>query len=225
MFKTLTLAFFLLLPALTGLSQHAIDKGPDPNSPGISYGIVADNSGSLRPRLDSIIFTSQYFTRQNDRKKDETFITRFTGRQNIIMLQPMTADLHKLHNAAENFFPEGGQTAIIDALFASADYLVANAKKDTPRRLALVLISDGEQRDSVTNYDDLLKLLKEKNIRVYAIGLPEQVKKTSGKKAYEKAIAFLQKLAADTGARSYFPESDADVSKLTGEILDELRKP
>ena len=70
-------------------------------------------------------------------------------------------------------FVEGGQTAILDAVKISADYLANNARTDGSRSRALILVTDGEDRESGSKIEDVLKLLKENNIRVFVIAMTD----------------------------------------------------
>jgi VWFA-related protein len=209
---------------INSAAQQSVNPVQKTEIAAASYGIVVDNSNSLRYALDAVIQTTQNLVARNN-SNDETFLVRFINRDKIQRLQDFTQDPQKISDAAENFYTEGGQTAIIDALYQSAQYLAENNKADSPnRRLALILISDGEERESRRKYEELAKLLSEKKITVYTIGFSKQIQKDQGRKTYEKAAAFLQKLAAETGGKSYFPETAVDLNNAASEIFAELRK-
>lgn len=114
----------------------------------LSYGLVVDNSGSLRPIMKRIIQASKNVVAGN-KANDETFIVHFVSSIEIERAVDFTQDKTVLNKAIEKFEPRGGQTAIIDALYLSAEYLTQKSKTgDKNRRRALVLITDGEDRDS-----------------------------------------------------------------------------
>ena len=222
--KFLFLIVIIFSVSINSAAQQSAKPIQKTEDVAVSYGIVVDNSNSLRYVLDAVIQTTQNLVIRNN-SNDETFLVRFVNRDKIERLQDFTQNAQKISDAADDFFAEGGQTAIIDALYQSAQYLSEKNKADSPnRRLGLILISDGEERDSKRKYEELAKFLGEKKISVYTIGFSKQIQKEQGKKTYEKAVAFLQKLASETGGKSYFPETVVDLNNATSEIFTELRK-
>ena len=136
----------------------------------VSYGIIVDNSGTVRPYMGTLILTTKAIVRHN-KTQDRTFLDRFVGRDKIERLQDLTEDTEKISNAADDFYSEGGQTALIDALYQSADYLANSTKDDVPnRRLSLIVVSDGDERASKHKYDELIKLSADNKIAIYSIG-------------------------------------------------------
>ena len=131
-----------------------------------NYSLVIDNSGSLRPQLEKVIEASKIIVNTN-RPDDETSIIRFVSSENIEILQNFTPDKTLLNEALENLFVEGGQTAIIDAVYLAAESVTSYEKKRDPndrKRRALVLVTDGEDRDSFYKEQQLLNLLKETDV-------------------------------------------------------------
>ena len=226
--RIVLLTFFVLLIVLKGALQLIAQEPPKvsdaaSNVP-ISYGIVADNSGSMRPYLDALTLTTKVIV-QHNKSKDQTFLVRFVNRNNIVRLQDLTEDSEKIAKAAEDFFSEGGQTAIMDALYQSAEYLANSVKKGgQDRRFALIVISDGEDRESKHKYEELLKLVIGNKITIYSIGYSKLVRKDAGKKAFETATGFLQKLSSDTGGKSFFPATVGELNGSVDEIFASIRK-
>src|SRR5687768_16673284 len=95
----------------------------------ISYGIVVDNSGSYRMLLGSVIDASKNIVEEN-KADDETFLVRFISSDNIKVLQNFTDSKESLHDAADEMFIEGGQAAILDAVYFSAKYLAEKSKSE-----------------------------------------------------------------------------------------------
>ncbi len=73
-------------------------------------------------------------------------------------------------------------------------------------------------------YEDLSKFLSEKHIVIYTIGFSKQLQKDQGKRVYENAVSFMQKLARESGGKSYFPETIGDLNNAANEIFADLRK-
>ena len=99
-------------------------------------------------------------------------------------------------------------------------------KTDNHKRKALILVSDGEDRNSYYNEKQLFDLLRESEVQIYVIGFVSELSKDGGfisKSPQEKSKAFLQRLATETGGKAYFPGSAAELPALAKEISNELR--
>lgn len=211
--KILTgILFFLFASCALGQDKLAAEMPVPKNSAALSYGIVVDNSGSYRTLLDRVIGITKDIVEENG-GNDETFLTRFISSEKIKILQDLTASKDEIHAAADEMFVEGGQTAILDAVLFSAKYLAEKANGETGRRKALVLISDGDERMSKAKIDEVLKVLKENQIRLFAFGLSEE--KVSTK--------ILDKLSKETGGRTFVPKTRADIAATVKELNAAIR--
>jgi Ca-activated chloride channel family protein len=185
----------------------------------LTYGLVIDCSGSMRTQLELVVRAGINIVNSNT-PDDETFVIRFISSDKIEKLQELTSDKQVLRNGLESLYVEGGQTAVVDAIYLSADYL-AQQKIDPGkvRRRALILVSDGEDRNSFYKKEQLFAFLAAKDTQIYTIGLPSELK---GKKR-EDAILFLSKLATDTGGRTFFPTSPNEIASISNEIIRDIR--
>lgn len=195
----------------------------------ISYGIAVDNSGSLRSQLLTVIDASKTIIGSN-RAGDETFIVRFTGQDNIQLLQDFTSNKKDLIDTMEEqMLVEPGQTAIIDAVYLSVERLGQYRKSDDPndrRRRALILVTDGEDRDSYHNEKDLFNLLRENDVQIYVIGFIDELSKEGGlikKSPQERAVKLLDDLAKQTGGRVFYPKSLDELNGIASDITRDLR--
>jgi Ca-activated chloride channel family protein len=163
-----------------------------------------------------------------NKPEDETSIVRFVSSEKIEILQDFTANKEDLNYALENLFTEGGKTAIIDAVYLAAsrvdDYEKEN--RDERKRRALILVSDGEDRDSYYKEEQLYELLRESDVQIYAIGFVNELSKDRGfikKSDQGKAMAFLERIAKETGGKVYFPNSLNELTGIAKDIASELR--
>lgn len=193
-----------------------------------NYGIVVDNSGSMRQQLDKVVEAGKVLVNTN-KPEDETLIIRFVGRDKIEIEQQFTSNKTDLIDALDNLYIEGGQTAVIDALYLAVEnideYEKSNKKSDAKRR-ALVLVTDGEDRNSYYNEKQLFDLLKESEVQIYIIGFVDELSKEGGfisKSPQAKAKAFLERVAEQSGGKVYYPKSAAELPNLAREISSELR--
>ncbi|MGQ0542970.1 MAG: vWA domain-containing protein [Blastocatellia bacterium] len=190
---------------------------PEPVKPDVpvnvvSYGLVVDNSGSYRLLLERIIRLSNEVIDTNQ-PMDEAFFATFVDTGKIVVRQDLTNDKSILRDASENMFIEGGQTAILDAVRFSADFLSANVKGEG-RAKALVLITDGDERLSAAKIDDVIRILKNSNIKVFAFGIAEQ-------KVITKVI---DRLTKETGGKTYLPKTREETSAAIKDLAVEIRK-
>ena len=193
-----------------------------------NYSLVIDNSGSLRSQIDEVIEASKILVAAN-KAEDETSIIRFVSSEKIEVIQDFTASKTDLNDALDNLYIEGGQTAIIDAVYLAAgkvtEYEKAANKVDRKRR-ALILVSDGEDVSSYYSQQQLFDLLRESDVQIYVVGFVKDLSAEKGfitKSKQGKARSFLEKLASETGGKAYFPGAVSELNGIAREIASELR--
>ncbi len=193
-----------------------------------NYSLVIDNSGSLRQQIEQIIEAGKYLVGTN-RTDDETAIIRFVSSDKIEVLQDFSKNKTDLNDALDNMYIEGGQTAIIDAVYLAVERLNQGntPQKDLDRtRRAIVLVTDGEDRSSFYSESQLLELLKESDVQIFVVGFVKALSDDKGfisKSPQGKAKAFLERLATSTGGKSYFPASASEMTTISKDIASELR--
>jgi len=193
-----------------------------------NYALVIDNSGSLRNQLEKVIDASKIIVNTN-RSGDETSVVRFVSSDKIEVVQDFTPSKADVNEALDNLFIEGGQTAIIDAVYLAAEKVDTYEKTRNPnekKRRALVLVSDGEDRDSYYNEQQLFELLREADVQIYAIGFTTELSKEGGfitKSPKAKSEAFMKRLAEETGGKYYFPQTIGELDTIARDIASELR--
>ncbi|HLL15455.1 MAG TPA: VWA domain-containing protein [Pyrinomonadaceae bacterium] len=194
----------------------------------ISYGLVVDNSGSMKTQLEKVIDATRTIIEQN-KTGDETFLQRFVGSDEISILQDFTANKDDLFDAMDKMHTEGGQTAVLDAVYLAAEH-VGKHKKGDPlsdkRRRALILVTDGEDRSSYYKQAELFEFLRENDVQIYVIGFVNELDTESGfirKSSKDKAVSLLNKLATETGGRAFYPTSLTELPGIADEITRDLR--
>jgi Ca-activated chloride channel family protein len=193
----------------------------------ISYGLAVDTSGSLRSQLQSVVDAGKTIINSN-KQGDETFLVRFISSDKIETIQDFTDNKELLNDGLDSFYIEGGQTAIIDAVYLSAEHVSEYRKGDEGdrRRRALIVITDGEDRNSFYKQEQLFAKLREEDVQIFVIGFVNELEKEAGlirKSPKEKAVNLINKLASETGGRAFFPESVADLPQIANEIIRDLR--
>ena len=182
--------------------------GPIP----VSYGLVIDNSGSYRTLLEKVIKLVSGIVDEN-RPGDEAFLVTFVDTPKIVLRQEMTDSKDDVRDSVENMFIQGGPTAILDAVKYSADYLSQQAKSDADRSRVLVLVTDGDERESAAKIDDVLKTIKSANIRVFVVAIAEE-------KVYTKVI---DRLSKETGGTKYTPKTRDEITAAVKSLSAAIR--
>jgi Ca-activated chloride channel family protein len=174
----------------------------------LRYTIALDTSGSLHRLLPTCISIASALI-QNNRANDETMLIRFVSSDKIETVHDFTTDKSKLLDSLKLMRAEGGQTAIIDAVHLSVQATASQKGDGTESRRVLVLISDGEDRASYYTEDHLVKLLREKDVQIFIIGVMSQLSKEEGLirlSPRAKAEKLLKRLAEETGGQVFFAE-------------------
>lgn len=193
----------------------------------IGYGLAVDTSGSLRSQLQSVIDAGKSIINSN-KPGDETFIIRFIDSDKIELRQDFTANQDLLIDALDEFYIEGGQTAVIDAVYLAAEHAAQHKKGDDNdrRRRALIVITDGEDRGSRYTQTQLFSRLREVDVQIYIIGFVNELDREGNlirKSSRDKAINLINKIATETAGRAFFPTSLSEIPQIANEIVRDLR--
>jgi Ca-activated chloride channel family protein len=192
----------------------------------VDYVIVMDSTGSFKQFLEDAIDAAKLFV-INRRPQDEVAIVRFAGSNTIERVVEFSTDGAVLQKELDGSYVEAGQSAVIDALYLSTQY-VAQHKANENRRKALVVFTDGDERISYYKLKDLIRILNQESVQMFAIGfvtdLNNQTKPRKGQPLpRERAEKLLATLAEQSGGRVFFPESKEQVVASAAEILLHLR--
>lgn len=206
--------------------QQAIENFSREEVP-ISYGLAVDTSGSLRSQLPTVIEAGKTIINSN-KQGDETFLVRFISSDKIETVQDFTANKDALMDGLDSFYVEGGQTAVIDAVYLSAEHVSEYRRGDSDdrRRRALIVITDGEDRNSFYKQEQLFARLREEDVQIFVIGFVNELDKDAGlirKSPRDKAVNLINKLATETGGRAFFPDSISELPQIANEIIRDLR--
>jgi hypothetical protein len=216
-------ATLLVTLGLSGLAFAQAEKK-------FAYGILIDNTGSLRTQFDAVINLSKGIVEQTHQRGLITlfpFKTEGRAASGLAVIFPAiewSQDKDILDRYIDNIFVVPGQTRLRDGISVIAQQLNAKVSldKDAYAGKAIFLITDGEDRSSKIDQKELIKMLKESGVQVYAVGLVKELDNEGGlmrKPTRQKAISFLETITKETGGRVVFSKSkrpDAD------ELLKEL---
>ena len=168
----------------------------------VSTGVVFDTSGSMKGRIDDSRAALEQLL-QSAGAQDEFFLVRFSDRPEMVM--PLTHDPAELSRRLGQVVPHGW-TALYDALF----YSTQEMRRATNARKALLVLSDGEDNNSRYTESEALAMIREADVRVYAIGLFRQTR-------------CLEKMAAETGGRMIWVHKLSELPDAIHKLTLEMR--
>jgi hypothetical protein len=160
---------------------------------------------------------------QND---EPILLMRFVGRDQIAATKSFTTDKLSLYRVLDSFYIEGGQTALIDAIYKGVELLTNQTGADDYRKV-MILLSDGEDRDSIHSRKQLLELLDKSNVKVVFIGLVDVLDNKGGylrKSPREEASGFIDQVTMQSGGFVLYPESITGFPALAAQVLPALRQ-
>jgi Ca-activated chloride channel homolog len=168
----------------------------------ISAGIVFDTSRSMRPRMEHSRAALEGFL-NTSAPEDEFLLVRFSDQPEL--LAPFT------QKAADILEPLAGVeargwTALNDAVILAAQLV----RKGRHARHVLIVISDGDDNNSRYSDGELVRLLREADVQVYAISLIERSR-------------FLQKICEETGGSSIWVHRLTDLAGAMEDLSRQIR--
>src|SRR5262247_244832 len=185
----------------------------------VSFGMVIDTSGSMKPKLQTVSEAAVSLVKQM-RLDDEAFVASFKAEPELA--QDFTSDRRELEDAIGKLYTSGG-TALLDAIIATADYAQEKGKR---RRKALVIFSDGLEKNSSVKEKEVMEAIKEDEAQVYLVGfIDEDMEERSlfGKSPAKKAKELLSRIADDSGGKAYFPRDISEIPAIAAQISKDLR--
>jgi Ca-activated chloride channel family protein len=186
----------------------------------ISMGILLDLSGSMKPKFEQVNKAALAFIRASN-PNDQVFLIGFNDE--VELLQDYTSDIDEISDALENTVATGG-TALYDAIYLGTQ----KAHTGSRPKKAIVVITDGEDRDSYYKLDELLAKVQESDVQIFSVGFLDEVPDKGffgrwSKSAPEKARDALLKISEETGGKAFFPGKLTDIHRIITEIASDLR--
>jgi Ca-activated chloride channel homolog len=175
----------------------------------VAVGLVFDISGSMGPKLRlARQAVAQFFASANP--DDEFFLVEFNDQPRLVT--PLTGSTEEIQNQLA-FAQSKGRTALLDALALSLHEL----RRSTKKRKALLIISDGGDNSSRYTQGELRRMVRERDVLIYAIGIYEPFA-GRGRSAEEAAgPGLLSDLAEQTGG-SHFPAELDELPDIAAKI-------
>jgi Ca-activated chloride channel homolog len=93
-------------------------------------------------------------------------------------------------------------------------------------RKAIIVISDGLDKNSEVKEKEVIKAIKENEVQLYMIGFIEKDEQPTNpfyKSPSQKARELLERLANDSGGRAFFPTGISEIPAIAAQIAKDLR--
>jgi VWFA-related protein len=178
----------------------------------IYAGVMIDTSSSMgenrNERLEEAIKAAGRFFETVIQPKDRAAV--FTFNDTATLGVRFTNQMDVLRGGLQGLTAEGG-TALYDSLIYSLYYFGGIKGKK-----AMVLLSDGQDSGSHYTFSEALDYARRSGVAIYAVGIDMP------QKDYD-VRAKLQKLADETGGRSFFIAAASELERVFSTVEEELR--
>lgn len=174
--------------------------------------LEVDTSESTRRDIKLEIASAKRFVQSIMRPVDRLSVFQVTD--NVDQLTRFSSDMKYIDRGIERL-SEGAGTSLYDAIYLGADALV-----DQQGRKVMVLITDGGDTTSHTDYANALRRAQQAEAIVYSI-IVVPVEADAGRNlGGEHALI---QISHDTGGKYYYASGSADLDEAFRQISEELR--
>jgi len=176
--------------------------------------ILIDTSNSIRERFHFQQEAATAFIDSAVRPhEDKAMVVSFDTAAELVA--DLTDEIPTLEKGIQNLRPGGG-TSLYDAIFfACRDKLMQDQPLYKFRR-AMVILSDGDDNQSLHTRDQALEMAQKADVSIYTISTNITRIETDGDKV-------LRYFANETGGQVFFPFKASDLSQSFENIANELR--
>lgn len=193
----------------------------------VSLGILFDTSGSMIDKIEGVQDAVEHFVKSVS-SGDEIFLIRFS--EDAELVQDFTDDHRRILRAVEHLEPQGS-TALYDAVVLGLQRI----KQGKNRKRALLLLTDGNDTSSRSDFDSVIALARRSEVTIYALGLGHGARGSfghdphGGQTADAVDMRVLRGFAEPTGGAAYFLENAHQggrdlVDEAASEVADELKQ-
>jgi Ca-activated chloride channel family protein len=186
----------------------------------LSLSILLDTSQSMNLKLPEAQTAAVRFVRTLA-PGDEAQVIQFDHRARI--LQDFTTDQQRLETAI-HATRAAGSTALYNAVYIALKDLRARRRAEELRRMAVVVLSDGDDTASLVTDDQVLELARTSGIAVYGISLrPARSAVSDLRNDVGLPRYFFRTLTRDTGGQAHFLAGIRQLAGVYDTVAEELR--
>lgn len=183
--------------------------------PPISIVLIWDTSGSMSGSYKDLEVAVQSYLDQVG-PSERLALIRFSDKVEVLQTE-FTSDHDRLKAAAQGKFFARGGTPFYDAVARGIELL-----RGVSGNRAIIVMTDGEDTASKLKYPEFWRLLDERRIRLYTIGLGEELQRFSEDIA-TSPNQMMAHISMATNGRFFFARNSEDLKGLYQQIAAELR--
>jgi Ca-activated chloride channel homolog len=181
----------------------------------VAAGLVIDNSASMKSKRPRVNAAALDFVKSSN-PQDQMFVVNFNDEYYLDMDEDFTNDQSVLKAALERIDSRGG-TALYDAILGSIHHM----RKAARDKKVLLVVTDGEDRDSQHTLDQTVEMAAKSNVMIYAVGL--YTKGDDSRQEIREGQKALKALTQATGGEVYFPKTVDEVNAICTRIAEDIR--
>jgi Ca-activated chloride channel homolog len=178
----------------------------------VSIGVIFDTSGSMQSKIERARQAIAEFL-DTSNPQDEFFLISFNDTPAEVAA--FTDSVEEIQNKLVFMVPKG-RTALLDALYLGISKM-RNAKY---AKKAILIVSDGGDNHSRYTEHELVSLVKEADVLIYAIGIYDSYFSTEEERLGPSLLSEISQL---TGGRTFTIDNPKDLGDAARQIGVELR--
>lgn len=178
----------------------------------LSIALAIDTSASTRRDIQLEVSSAKKFVRSILRPVDH--LSLFQISEDVDQLTRFTSDAKQIEHGIDHLMPGAG-TSLYDGIFLCSEALL-----DREGRKVLVLITDGGDTTSKTDYNNALRRAQQAEAIVYSIIVVPVAADAGRNIGGEHALI---QISHDTGGKYYYAEGAEQIDDAFRKISDELR--
>lgn len=194
-----------------GRNQQVISHFSTQDAP-ISLGVIFDTSSSMTQEFELTREAIGRFLRSSS-PQDEFFLLAANKRPGLLV--DFTSSVEEVQSEVAKAKPSG-TTALLDAVYMSLNQM----KKAKYERKVLLIVSDGKDNHSRFTTREVLSLVKEAGVQIYAIGILDGIPKS---KANRMGLQLLATITDVTGGRTFPIRNPKGIQVAAVKLATELR--
>lgn len=175
----------------------------------ISAGVLIDHSGSMKPRMEQAKSAAVEFFKRIMKPGDRAFVTGFAFDAKSV--SPFVTDVASLEAQVKAVPDADGGTALYDAIVTGLYRF-----RTLQGRKALIILTDGEDTTSHTDYEEMLTYARSARVPLYFVGVGLGLFDASGTNK-------MKALAAETGGIAYFIHDIKQIGETYAQLDKDLR--
>jgi Ca-activated chloride channel family protein len=178
----------------------------------LSIALAIDTSGSTRRDIGLEVSSAKKFVHSILRPVDR--LSLFQISEDVDQVTRFTSDVKQIEHGIDHLMPGAG-TSLYDGIFLCSEALL-----DREGRKVLVLITDGGDTTSKTDYNNALRRAQQAEAIVYSIIVVPVAADAGRNIGGEHALI---QISHDTGGKYYYAEGVEQIDDAFRRISDELR--